>query len=69
MTFEKVWLMFKETDKKLAETGRQINKTDRTLSERFKETDKKIKDLSDLFSSQWGQAGGISQLTVQVTSQ
>lgn len=47
LTFEKVWLMFQETDK-------QFKETDRTLSERFRETDKKIKDLSDLFNSQWG---------------
>jgi len=43
MTFEKVWLMFKETDKQFKETDKK-----------FAETDKKIKDLSDLFNSQWG---------------
>ena len=38
--FEQVWLMFQETD--------------RMLSEKFRETDKKIKELSALFTSQWG---------------
>ena len=36
VTFEQVWLLFKETDK------------------RFQETDKKIKELSSLFTGQWG---------------
>jgi hypothetical protein len=47
LSFEKVRLMFKETDKKFQET-------DRVLSEKFKETDKKLNKLERLFTSQWG---------------
>ncbi len=47
LSFEKVWLMFKETDKRFQET-------DRLLSEKFKETDKKLNKLERLFTSQWG---------------
>ncbi len=43
LSFEKVWLMFQETDKKFKETD-----------EKFKETDKKLNKLERLFTSQWG---------------
>ncbi|HPP77928.1 hypothetical protein [Methanospirillum sp.] len=68
MTFEKVWLMFqetdkkfketdkkfKETDKKFKETDEKFKETDRILSEKFRETDKKLNKLERLFTSQWG---------------
>jgi hypothetical protein len=47
LTFENVWQLFQETDKKFQET-------DRILSEKFRETDKKMKELQELFTSQWG---------------
>ena len=47
LSFENIWLLFKETEKRFQET-------DRLLSEKFKETDKKIKDLAELFTGQWG---------------
>ena len=47
LSFEKVWLMFQETDKKFKET-------DLMLSEKFKENDKKLKEQKYLFTSQWG---------------
>lgn len=43
LSFEKVWLMFQETDKKFQETD-----------QKFKETDKKLNKLERLFVSQWG---------------
>jgi len=43
LTFEKVWLMFQETDKRFKETDRK-----------FQETDKKLNKLEQLFTSQWG---------------
>ena len=46
-TFEQVWKMFQETGKKFQET-------DKILTEKFQETDKKIRELSALFTSQWG---------------
>ncbi len=42
-----VWQLFKETDVRFKET-------DARLDARFQETDKKIRELSGLFSSQWG---------------
>ena len=58
LSFEKVWLMFQETDKKFQETDRMLTEkfkeTDRLLTEKFKETDKKLNQLERLFTSQWG---------------
>jgi len=57
LTFEKVWLMFRETDKKFKETDKQFQETDKQFQEarkQFKETDKKIEKLSNLFTTQWG---------------
>jgi hypothetical protein len=47
LSFEKVWLMFQETDKRFKET-------DKILTEKFQETDKKLNKLEQLFTSQWG---------------
>jgi len=57
LSYEQVWLLFKETDRQFKETDRQFKETDRQFKEtdrQFKETDKKIKALSELFTSQWG---------------
>ncbi|MCA1917705.1 hypothetical protein, partial [Methanospirillum hungatei] len=65
LTFEKVWLMFQETDKrfketdqllkeKFKETDKKFQETDQILREKFKETDKKLNKLEQLFTSQWG---------------
>ncbi|RLD52698.1 MAG: hypothetical protein DRJ05_17210, partial [Bacteroidetes bacterium] len=57
LSFEKVWLMFKETDKKFQETDKQFKETDKKFQEtdkQFKETDKKLVKLEQLFTSQWG---------------
>ena len=51
LNFEKVWLMFQETDKALT---KKFQETDELLTKKFQETDKKIKELSNLFTSQWG---------------
>jgi Holliday junction resolvase-like predicted endonuclease len=40
---KEVWAMWKETDRRFKETD-----------QRFKETDKKIRQLSELFTGQWG---------------
>jgi hypothetical protein len=54
LSFEKVWLMFQETDRvlteKFHETDRQFKETDK----KFQETDKKLRKLEYLFTSQWG---------------
>ena len=49
-TFEKVWLMFQETDKKFQETDKQLKEM---IRER-RELDKKTRKLERLFTSQWG---------------
>jgi len=87
LSFEKVWLMFQETDKQFKETDKKLKESDKMLTERFQETDKiltkkfqetdkiltkkfqetdkiltkkfqetdkRIKELSNLFTSQWG---------------
>ncbi len=50
VSFDQVWLMFKETDKQFKKTDKQFKETDK----QFKETDKKIKELTALFTSHWG---------------
>ncbi|MDR3231919.1 MAG: hypothetical protein LBT65_10810 [Synergistaceae bacterium] len=43
LTFEKVWAMMQETDRRMKETDRQMQETDR----RMKETDRQMKEMSD----------------------
>jgi hypothetical protein len=48
LTFEDVWAMFQETDRKFQETDRQFKETREQMKEtdrRFKETDRKISKL------------------------
>ena len=57
LTFEKVWLMFQETNKQFRETDQKWQETDQKWQEtdrRMQETDKMIKELASLFTSQWG---------------
>ncbi len=50
LDFEKVWLIFQETDKKFQETSKRFLETDK----KFQHTDKKLRKLEDIFTSQWG---------------
>jgi hypothetical protein len=50
LTFEKVWAMFQETDKKIQETGKQIKETDKELKEQFKETDRLLRQNQKMMS-------------------
>ena len=48
LTFEKVWLMFKETDHRMQETDRRMQETDRLIQEttlQIKDTDRFVKEL------------------------
>jgi len=57
LDFEKVWLMFKETDKKFQDTDKKFQDTERIMKEtdrKFQETDKKLNKLEYLFTTQWG---------------
>ena len=50
LTFEKVWAMFQETDRKFQETDRQFKETDRQFKEtdrQFKETDRKFQETRE----------------------
>ena len=59
LTYEKVWEMFQETDRKIRETSEQMKETDRKFQEtreqmketdrRMKETDRKIGELGNRF--------------------
>ena len=53
-SFKEIWALFKETDAKFKETDAQFKETDLRLDKRFQETDKKLKELSELFTGQWG---------------
>ena len=46
-SFEDVWKLFLETEK-------QFKETDERLDKMFNKTDKKIRELSNLFTTQWG---------------
>ncbi len=61
LTFEKVWLLFQETDKKFLEMERvlteKFGETDKKFQELhkiFKESNKKTRELEELFIGQWG---------------
>ena len=47
LTFEKVWAMFQETDRRMQETDRRMQETDRKIQEtalQMKETDRKMQE-------------------------
>ena len=56
--FKETDVRFKETDVRFKETDARLDKrfkeTDARLERHFRDTDRKIKELSALFSSQWG---------------
>ncbi len=61
LTFEKVWAMFQETDKKFQETDKKFQETEKQMKEVFLEiskesrkTEKKLKELEKLFIGNWG---------------
>jgi len=55
---KEIWALFRETDARFKETDARLDKrikeTDARLDKRFSETDLKIKELSKLFTTQWG---------------
>ncbi|MBU0764427.1 MAG: DUF3883 domain-containing protein [Bacteroidetes bacterium] len=54
LNFDKIWHLFKETDRKFKETDKMFQETTKELKEQMQDTDKKIKALSNLFTTQWG---------------
>ena len=66
LTFEKVWAMFQETDRKFQETDRKfqetdrkIQETDRLMKEQIKETDRRLKEAERLIAENGEQIGGL----------
>jgi hypothetical protein len=78
LTFEKVWLLFQETDRKMQEmaaetdrqmreTAAQMKETDRKMQEtdrKFQETDRLLKDLSRKYGDLSGRMGEIVECLV-----
>lgn len=63
-TFEKVWLMFQETDKQMKELREQSKDTDKRMKEtdmRMKETDKQIKELGKQIGGLGNSIGNIAE--------
>lgn len=54
LNFEKIWLLFQETDKKIRETDRILTEKFQETDRKFQETDKKLRQLKELFTGQWG---------------
>ncbi len=64
LDFDKVWLMFQETNRQMQETDKKFQETEKIVKEtslqmkqtdlQMKQTDKKLKKLEQLFTSQWG---------------
>ncbi len=62
LTFEKVWQMFQETDKKFRErdrkfrdTDRKFQDTERIMKEQSKETLQSIRELREEYKDRWGE--------------
>jgi hypothetical protein len=49
LSFEDVWAMFQETDRKMQETARQMQETDRKIKEMAARTDKQFGDFGNRF--------------------
>ena len=70
LTFEKVWAMFQETDRKFQETDRKFQETDRKFqeterlvketSQQMKETDRKFQETERLVKETSKQMGGLN---------
>ncbi len=56
LTFEKIWLMFKETDKRFQET-------DRILTEKFQETDKRFQETDRILTERFQETNRILRQT------
>jgi hypothetical protein len=62
LTFEKVWAMSQETDRKIQETALQMKETDRMVQEialRMKETDRQMKETDRKISSLGSRIGDL----------
>lgn len=60
LTFEKVWQMFQDTDRKFQDTDRKFQETDRKMQE----TDLKLKQVGELVGNLGNRLGEFVQYTV-----
>ena len=64
LTFEDVWTMFQETDKKFQETDKQIQETGKQIQEtgkQMQETDKKLQALGEKIEKVSANVGGLNR--------
>ena len=71
LTFEKVWAMFQETDRKMQETDRKMQETDRKMQEtarqmqetdrQMKETDRRMKETDRLIGNLGNRFGELAE--------
>ena len=64
LTFEKVWQMFQETDRKFQETREQMRETDRIVQEtakQMKETDRKMQETDKQISKLGNRFGELAE--------
>ncbi len=66
VTFEKVWLMFQETDRKMQETDRMLKEQSREADKRSKEVDKRIKETGRIVRAISQITGGLGNNIGQV---
>jgi hypothetical protein len=62
LTFEKVWAMFQETDRKMQETDRRMQETDRLMQEtarRMQETDRRMQETDRKISKLGSRIGDL----------
>jgi hypothetical protein len=60
LTFEDVWAMFQETDRKMQETDRRMKETDRQMKEtdrKFQETERLMRESSEKLNRKMGELG------------
>ncbi len=67
ITFEKVWLMFQETDKEIKETHRLLEKQSREADELFKETYRILKEQSREADERFKETDRIVQKISKIT--
>ena len=59
LTFEKVWEMFQETDRKFKETDRLFQESDRKFQESREEADRRMKKLEEVVEETNRKVGGL----------
>jgi hypothetical protein len=61
LTFEKVWAMFQETDRKMQETDRKMQETDRKMRESHQETERVLRETSRIVGDLGNKFGELAE--------